>query len=67
MARFFALTGTGPETIRAAAGAPDFLAAVLDHVAADEALLIGVAHAAGVGPETIMAAHRLLAPYDPSD
>jgi hypothetical protein len=33
LARFLALTGLGPDTIRAAAGSPGFLRAVLDHVA----------------------------------
>jgi hypothetical protein len=64
MARFFALTGTDPATIRAAAESPDFLLAVLDHVCADEALLLGLAEATGVAPETIVTAHDLLGSRD---
>ena len=61
LARFLALTGLGPETIRAAAGSPGFLKAVLDHVAGHEELLVGLAEAIGARPETVVAARRLLA------
>ena len=61
LARFLALTGLGPETIRAAAGSPGFLKAVLDHVAGHEELLVGLAEAIGTRPETVVAARRLLA------
>ncbi len=62
LAGFLALTGLKPETIRAAAGSPGFLAAVLDHVAGDETLLVGLADEIGTRPETIVEARRLLAP-----
>jgi hypothetical protein len=61
LARFLALTGLGPETIRAAAGSPGFLKAVLDHVAGHEELLVALADETGTRPETIVAARRLLA------
>jgi hypothetical protein len=61
LARFLALTGLGPETIRAAAGSPGFLKAVLDHVAGHEDLLIALADEIGTRPETIAEARRLLA------
>ena len=64
LTRFFALTGLDPGTIRTAARSPGFLSAVLDHVAGDEALLLGVAQTNGVKPETIMAARQILAPSD---
>ncbi|ESR23590.1 DUF3572 domain-containing protein [Lutibaculum baratangense] len=38
--RFLRLTGIEPEAIREVAGEPGFLRAVLDHVMADEALLL---------------------------
>jgi Protein of unknown function (DUF3572) len=60
LARFLALTGLGPETIRAA-GSAGFLKAVLDHVAGQEELLVGLAEAIGARPETVVAARRLLA------
>jgi hypothetical protein len=60
LARFLALTGLGPETIRAAAGSPGFLKAVLDHVAGDEALLVSLAGEMGTSPETMVEARRLL-------
>ena len=64
LARFFALTGLDPGTIRAAAGSPGFLSAVLDHVAGDEAFLVSLAKTIGVEPERIMAAQEILAPSD---
>ena len=68
LARFLALTGLGPETIRAAAGSPGFLKAVLDHVAGHEELLVGLADEMGTRPETIAEARRLLAgPGDPDE
>jgi hypothetical protein len=66
LARFLALTGLGPETIRAAAGSPGFLKAVLDHVAGNEELLVSLADEMGTRPEAIAEARRLLAgPGDP--
>jgi hypothetical protein len=62
LARFLALTGLGPDTIRSAASSPTFLAAVLDYVVADEELLVRLAGEMETRPETIVEAHRLLAP-----
>jgi hypothetical protein len=61
LARFLDLTGLRPETLRAAAREPHFLARVLDHVAGDEALLIEAAADQGITPERFAAAHALLA------
>jgi hypothetical protein len=60
LGRFLAVTGIGPEAIRKAAADPTFLAGVLDHVVADEALLIAVAQHAGVSPLTVERAQALL-------
>jgi hypothetical protein len=60
LARFLALTGIGPERIRAAAATPGFLAGVLDHVASEEALTVAFAGAAGVEPGEIARARRVL-------
>ena len=57
---FLATTGIGPEMIRKAAAEPSFLAGVLDHVAADEPLLIAVAEHAGVTPQDIEHAQAVL-------
>jgi hypothetical protein len=65
LARFLALTGLGPDTIRVAAGSPGFLRAVLDHVAGHEDLLVSLADEMGTRPETIAEARRLLA--DPGE
>ena len=57
---FLAATGIGPEMIRKAAGDPAFLSGVLDHVIADEPLLIAVAEHAGVAPQDVEHAQAVL-------
>src|SRR5215831_5611211 len=60
LARFLALTGIGPDRIRAAAASPGFLAGVLDHVASEDALVTAFAAEAGVAPGEIEKARRIL-------
>ena len=43
LGRFLAITGIGPDSIRTAAREPQFLLGVLDHLAADEPLLLAFA------------------------
>ena len=62
--RFLEITGLRPDTIRRAAALPGFLAAVLDHVAADEPLLLEVARALSTTPERVMEARHALSPSD---
>ena len=62
LGRFLALTGLSPDTIRAAAASPGFLAAVLDHLAEDESLLVAFAANAGRDPADVLAARARLAP-----
>jgi len=57
---FLAATGIGPEMIRKAAADPAFLAGVLDHVVADEPLLVAVAEHAGVAPQDLEHAQAVL-------
>jgi hypothetical protein len=57
---FLAITGIGPEGIRAAAREPGFLAAVLEHVSADAASLNAFAEAAGVEPAHVAKAREAL-------
>lgn len=59
--RFLGLTGLDHASIRSAATQPGFLAAVLDHVTADEALLLAFAAQAQQPPESIAAARERLA------
>ena len=61
LGRFLALTGIGPESLRTAAGEPDFLLGVLDHVAADEALLIAFAEHSEIDPLDVARARETLA------
>ena len=61
LGRFLALSGLGPETIRAAAGDPQFLAGVLEYVTGDEDLLVAFAQASGVSPDEVMRAQTVLA------
>jgi hypothetical protein len=58
---FLALTGIGPERIRAAAAEPGFFAGVLDHIMQDEALLLAFADHAGVDPARVARARAVLA------
>lgn len=59
---FLSASGLGPETLRASARDPAFLAGVLDHVMGDEGVLLACADALKVGPERIAAAWRKLSP-----
>ena len=59
--RFLDLTGLDVATLRARAGEPDILAAVLGFLDAHEPSLIATADALGVAPATLVAAHRALA------
>lgn len=61
LGRFLAMTGIGPDSLRDAAREPRFLAGVLDHVAADEALLLAFAAANEIDPEAVMRARDVLA------
>lgn len=58
--RFLALSGLGLEHLRAAAAEPGFLAAVLDHLASDETLLLTFAGRAGHDPSAIARAREIL-------
>jgi Protein of unknown function (DUF3572) len=64
LGRFLAMSGLEPGTIRSAAAAPGFLAAILDYVASDEPLLIALAKELDTKPERIMEAHRTLSPSE---
>ena len=61
LSRFLALSGLGPNNLRQAATSPGFLAAVLDHLAADERLLVAFAETQGVGPAEVTRARDALA------
>ncbi len=58
--RFLALTGIGPDTLRANLGDRFVLAAVLDFLAGHEPDLVEAADALGVRPEAVMAARQHL-------
>src|SRR5262245_45406948 len=58
---FLAVSGIGPESVRAAAREPHFLAGVLDHVASDEQLLVAFATHAGIDPVDVGRAQMALA------
>jgi hypothetical protein len=61
LGRFLALSGLGPDTIRAAAHDSHFLAGVLDYVAGDEGLLAAFAEHVQVAPGQVMQARGVLA------
>jgi hypothetical protein len=57
---FIASTGIAAESIRDAAREPNFLAGVLEHILADENLLIAFADNAGVDPADLTRARQAL-------
>jgi hypothetical protein len=57
---FVAATGIAPQSIRDAAREPNFLAGVLDHILADETLLIALADTAGIDPTEFARARQTL-------
>jgi hypothetical protein len=59
--RFLAMTGIGPDSIRAAAREPQFLLGVLDHLAADEALLLAFAAENSIAPNAVIKARDTIA------
>jgi hypothetical protein len=61
--RFLALTGLGPQSLRAAAREPRFLLGVLDHVASDEALLLAFANESGIDPADVERARSALSEH----
>jgi hypothetical protein len=60
LARFLSLAGIGPASLRSAAADPDFLAGVIDHFLGHDALLVEYARSAGIAPERVAGARRLL-------
>jgi hypothetical protein len=59
--RFLALTGLGPQSLRAAAREPSFLIGVLEHVAGDETLLLAFADEGEINPQDVARALEALA------
>lgn len=64
LGRFLALSGIDPDSIRAAAREPQFLAGVLDHITSDERLLLAFATENDIDPEAVMRARDVLAGPD---
>jgi hypothetical protein len=60
MSAFLGATGIAPEAIREAAGSPGFLGGVLEHMLADESLLLAFAERAGLDPAELARARRAL-------
>ena len=59
--RFLALSGIGPESLRAAAREPGFLLGVIDFVGGDEKLLLAFAADRGIDPAAVGNARAALA------
>lgn len=60
--RFLAVTGLGPENVRAAARDPSFLPALLDYLLANETELVAFAQEMNLDPARIRVARDVLAP-----
>jgi len=58
--RFAAVTGLDLAELRDRADAPDLLAAVLEHLAGDESLLLVFAASRGIAPESVAPAIAVL-------
>ncbi len=61
LGHFLTLTGVGPAELREQARAPHMLAAVLEHLLADESLLLVFCASDGVPPADVAPARRALA------
>ena len=64
---FLAATGLGPSTLRAAAQEPGFLAAVLDHLAGNDSLLLEFAGNLSLNPEIVAQARAALTGPPPGE
>lgn len=64
---FLTATGLGPDTLRAAASEPGFLAAVLDHLCGNESLLLEFAGNLSLNPEFVVRARESLAGHPAGD
>jgi hypothetical protein len=62
LGRFLAVTGLGPENVRAAARDPGFLPALLDYLLANENDLVAFAQEMNIAPARIGAARDVLSP-----
>lgn len=60
LSSFVAATGIGLQSIRDAAREPDFLAGVLEHILADEILLVTFADGVGIDPAEVARARQAL-------
>lgn len=61
LGRFLSLTGLGPDDLRRSLTTPGLQRAVLEHLLADESLLLVFAASVGIQPEKAAEAERLLA------
>jgi hypothetical protein len=60
LAAFLGATGLSPDRIRESANQPHFLGGVLEHMLADESLLVAFADSAGINPADIARARGAL-------
>ena len=58
--RFMAITGAGAGELRERAGEPEFLAAVMDFLLSDEALLMSFCDIASIDPRELQMARQAL-------
>lgn len=65
LSRFLALTGTGPDELRARAGSAEFQTAMLDHLLSDEALLLAFCGNENIDPGLIAPARFTLSGETP--
>jgi hypothetical protein len=64
LTRFLDVSGLRPDTLRATAREPGFLAGLMDYLVSDEELLIAFAGEIGASPESVMQARHVLSPTE---
>jgi hypothetical protein len=62
--RFLAVSGLRVDTLRAAAGSPNFLAGVLDYIVLDDELVTSLADRLSARPEDVAMARQVLSPVE---
>ncbi len=65
LGRFLAVSGLGPDSIRAAAHEPGFLVSVLEHLLADEPLLLIFCEEESLRPQSVWHARLILGGMPP--
>ncbi|MEM8649120.1 MAG: DUF3572 domain-containing protein [Pseudomonadota bacterium] len=64
LSRFVALTGMSPDSMRAEANSPEFMAAILNYFMGDEATLLAFTASYDLNPEDVGKAFMVFSPQE---